>query len=496
MARAARLNPTANWCAGTSPCATPIRRPPPLPRRLLLQSSSTTPNSSRANSASNSPTALGGSAPPVPQCGFAHHALDAFLPRLLARRGYRVAVGEGSEDGGGLRRARVVRTLTPGTVTDPRLLREDRPTYLAALVSGNDRLGLAWADAAAGEFKARASSTRRKRRRTPGASAHRSPRLPRPPRRPTLVARRNVTPVKSSAGAAAALRDAFPNADLSDLPQAQAAAGLVALFRRDPGRRRAAMLDVPTVADSDDGMRLDASTQRHLELVETERGREHAGSLLATLDRTVTANGPPHGARLGPAPLTDASPRSPPRQRIVSELVADNALRTALGTCLAELADLERLAGRAAAVARPPATSTRLPPSLPCCRALDSASAECAPSSACSAARARPRRLRRIRERCALLGRRGGHRAPGASPTLAEATERVRGAADWQARYLSTCAACPTPGRVKLERTGTQDSSWRCRPARPSPPTGSGAAPCSAPSATPPRARRSRRRAG
>src|SRR5437763_8676287 len=35
----------------------------------------------------------GGSAGTVPQCGFAHHALDAFLPRLLGR-GYRVAVCE------------------------------------------------------------------------------------------------------------------------------------------------------------------------------------------------------------------------------------------------------------------------------------------------------------------------------------------------------------------------------------------------------------------
>src|SRR5439155_17239627 len=60
----------------------------------------------------------GGSAPPVPQCGFAHHALDAFLPRLLSR-GYRVAVCEESDDeGGGPRQRAVVRTLTPGTVTD------------------------------------------------------------------------------------------------------------------------------------------------------------------------------------------------------------------------------------------------------------------------------------------------------------------------------------------------------------------------------------------
>src|SRR3954470_15384864 len=39
----------------------------------------------------------GGTAPPVSQCGFAHHALDTFLPRLLSR-GYRVAVCEESEE--------------------------------------------------------------------------------------------------------------------------------------------------------------------------------------------------------------------------------------------------------------------------------------------------------------------------------------------------------------------------------------------------------------
>src|ERR687887_1134354 len=54
----------------------------------------------------------GGSAEPVPQCGFAAHALEAFLPRLLAR-GYRVAVCEEDEadSSGGVRRRSVVRTL-------------------------------------------------------------------------------------------------------------------------------------------------------------------------------------------------------------------------------------------------------------------------------------------------------------------------------------------------------------------------------------------------
>src|SRR5919204_5197843 len=98
----------------------------------------------------------GGSAGPVPQCGFAAHALDAFLPRLLGH-GYRVAVCEESEEepAAGVRQRAVVRTLTPGTVTDPILLAEDRATYLAAVVgNGSGEFGLAWIDVAAGEFKA------------------------------------------------------------------------------------------------------------------------------------------------------------------------------------------------------------------------------------------------------------------------------------------------------------------------------------------------------
>jgi DNA mismatch repair protein MutS len=399
----------------------------------------------------------GGSAPPVPQCGFAHHALDAFLPRLLAR-GYRVAVGEeGEDEGGGVRRRSVVRTLTPGTVTDPRLLREDRPTYLAAVVGGDDRLGLAWADAAAGEFRAGEFD--------PEEAAAELQRLdpaevlvPRDhPPADTLVARRNVTPVGPSAGADAALRSAFPDADLGDLPLARAAAGVVARYLAETQGEDAPPLDLPTVAGAGDGMRIDAATQRHLELVETERGRERAGSLLATLDRTVT----PMGRRMLRAwvlrPLTDLG-KIATRQRIVGELVADDRLRAALGTCLAELADLERLAGRAAARRATPVDLAAL-----------AALAAVLPRLATAGAGARSPFLRALgRPRPGLASfaefagtvlaadDADGAVRPEASPALAEALGQVRGAADWQTRYVARLRALPGLGRVKLERTGTQ----------------------------------------
>src|SRR3954470_6031030 len=166
--------------------------------------------------------ASGGSAPPVSQCGFSGHALDTFLPRLLAR-GYRVAVCEESEEettgptggsggGGGIRQRDVVRTLTPGTVTDPRLLREDRPTYLVAIAPLDERLGLAWADVAAGELKAAEldlDGAAAELQRLDPAEVIVSVDRPVPE---SLVARLSVTPVGPSESAVGRLQRAFPEA--------------------------------------------------------------------------------------------------------------------------------------------------------------------------------------------------------------------------------------------------------------------------------------------
>src|SRR3954467_10606020 len=279
----------------------------------------------------------GGSAPPVSQCGFAHHALDTFLPRLLSR-GYRVAVCEESEQemagppgapSGGIRQRDVVRTLTPGTVTDPRLLREDRPTYLVAIATLEERLGLAWADVAAGELKAAEldlDEAAAELQRLDPAEVIVAVDRPVPE---SLVARRSVPRVGPSEGAVGRLQRAFPNSNLSHVPAAEIAVGLIVGYLEDTQGAEVPVLDAPTMVSADEVMRLDAVTQRHLELVETERSRERAGSLLGTLDRTVT----PMGRRMLRSWLLRplVNPRTiGVRQQIVAELVADAALRAAL----------------------------------------------------------------------------------------------------------------------------------------------------------------------
>jgi DNA mismatch repair protein MutS len=401
----------------------------------------------------------GGQAGPVPQCGFAAHALDAFLPRLLAR-GYRVAVCEESPDepASGVRQRAVVRTLTPGTVTDPALLAEDRATYLVALVGeGDGQLGLAWTDVAAGEFQAgqfdREAATAELQRLQPAEVL-----VPADGSAPeALLARWNRTPVPATAGAVEALRRAYPGARLGDLPLAQAAAGVIVRYLEASQGSEAPALDAPQAPDPDAVLRLDAATQRHLELVETERTRERAGSLLDTLDRART----PMGRRMLRAwllrPLREPG-KIRVRQAIVAELLDDARLQAALGDVLAGLPDLERLAGRA--------TARRASPDD--LRALAGVAQQLAGVGPVVAAARTPflRGLARPRPRLAAFADQAGRILADpeaaspvrrqASPRLDEASGRLEGAAAWQERYLAELRQTTGLERLKLERTSTQ----------------------------------------
>jgi len=400
----------------------------------------------------------GGTAGPVPQCGFTHHSLDSFLPRLLAH-GYRVAVcEEEAVDGSSLRERSVVRTLTPGTVTDARLLREDRPTYLLAVATQqDDSAGLAWTDLAAGEFKAgvfaNLDAAAEIQRLDPAEIL-----LPSDCSVPdALVAGRNVTPVGPSRGAAERLRRAYPEAALGDLPQAEIAAGLIIDYLEATHAADDQPPDKPLVSSPGDTVRLDVATQRHLEIVETEHSHTSEGSLLGTLDRTAT----PMGRRMLRdwllRPLTDLK-KIAVRQRIISELVSDSHLRQTLYTRFQTMSDLERLAGRAAHrraslddLRSLAAVAAELPQ-------LVAATASCTSSFLRTLGRPRPLMTAFAAEAGRILAPADSEHAilPGAEPELVEALRQVDEATAWQNAYVAGIRRTTGIAKVKIERTSTQ----------------------------------------
>lgn len=100
----------------------------------------------------------------VPMCGVPVHSADDYLQKLIAC-GYRVAVCEQMEDpaearkrgGKSVVKRNVIRLVTPGTLTEDKLLDPARANYLMALsrikASEKDEFAIAWIDISTGIFK-------------------------------------------------------------------------------------------------------------------------------------------------------------------------------------------------------------------------------------------------------------------------------------------------------------------------------------------------------
>ena len=91
---------------------------------------------------------------PIAMCGVPYHAAEGYLARLVAM-GESVAICEQIGDPAlakGLVERKVVRIVTPGTVTDEAMLQERRDNLLLSIARGKHGFGIAWADLSAGRF--------------------------------------------------------------------------------------------------------------------------------------------------------------------------------------------------------------------------------------------------------------------------------------------------------------------------------------------------------
>lgn len=97
-----------------------------------------------------------GSASEVELAGFPHHALDAYLPRLV-RAGHRVAICDQLEDPRfvkGIVKRGVTELVTPGLSFNDNVLDRKQNNFLASVFSGKSFTGVAFLDLSTGEFYA------------------------------------------------------------------------------------------------------------------------------------------------------------------------------------------------------------------------------------------------------------------------------------------------------------------------------------------------------
>ncbi|KAA2285684.1 DNA mismatch repair protein MutS [Arenimonas fontis] len=242
---------------------------------------------------------------PIPMAGVPVHAYGGYLARLVAL-GESVAICEQIGDPAaskGLVERKVVRIVTPGTVTDEALLQERRDTLLLAISRGKGGYGLAWADLAGGRFLVSEIGNEdllaaELARLDPAETL-----LPDEDGWPPFLAalpglrRRPPWGFEPDACRRQLLRF-FGLHDLSgfgleDRPLATGAAGALLAYVEETQKQRLPHLTAIAFEAADDGIALNAATRRHLELDSRADGRvEH--TLLGVLDSSIT----PMGGRL------------------------------------------------------------------------------------------------------------------------------------------------------------------------------------------------------
>lgn len=95
-----------------------------------------------------------GSASETELAGFPHHALDAYLPKLV-RAGHRVAICDQLEDPRfvkGIVKRGVTELVTPGVSYNDHVLEQKRNNFLAAVYADNHLVGVSFLDISTGEF--------------------------------------------------------------------------------------------------------------------------------------------------------------------------------------------------------------------------------------------------------------------------------------------------------------------------------------------------------
>jgi DNA mismatch repair protein MutS len=304
---------------------------------------------------------------PTPLAGFPYHALERYMPRLIAS-GIRVAVCEQTEDPAlakGLVKREVTEIVTRGTALSENYLDAKSNNYLASVWPGTaegDTCGLSWLDLSTGDFRVAegtpdeiAGEIYRLNAQeilypeaidvTPALAEYRD-------RERVLLTTLPKGYFHLEEGVAALQRqfkvaslEAF---DCGHLPRGLRAAAAALAYAKDSKKSELSHLVGIKAARFAGHMTLDAATVRNLELIRPIHGEDEAGTLCHLIDRTVTAMGGRALKQWLTHPLLDKA-LIEARLDAVQELIARPEVMRALRTHLQGINDLERIVAKCGA---------------------------------------------------------------------------------------------------------------------------------------------------
>jgi DNA mismatch repair protein MutS len=309
---------------------------------------------------------------PIPMAGVPFHAAEGYLARLV-RAGFSVAIaeqiGDPAESKGPVDR-KVVRIVTPGTLTDESLLDASGDSLIVALYRCQLRCGIAWMDVSSGRFLVTEvendeALTAELQRLSPAELL-----VPEDASLPSVgdhVAIRRLPQWQfDEESARQALNQQFQTRDLSgfgcdELSLAVSAAGCLLDYVKDTQRNELPHLVSISHERQSDTVILDAATRRNLEIDRNIHGGED-NTLFAVYNSTITAMGTRHLRRWLHRPVCvreELDARLDSVERLRQDYSYEPTRRQ-----LKPIADLERILSRVALRSARPRDLTRLRDSL------------------------------------------------------------------------------------------------------------------------------------
>ena len=310
----------------------------------------------------------------VPLAGIPVKAADAYLQKLV-QKNYKVVICDQLEDpkfvkAGQVVKRGVTRVLTPGTLTESNLLKQNSNNYICAIYKDDkkDLFGFSYTDISTGEFKTTQAPLNlimaELARLNPSEIV--APSLKQDIKPFQIVAdevvnlpdeitkKYNCSKIPPSVFeenfASNNLKTVFKTTSLESFGYSKyklgfQAAGALLAYIWETSKDNMPKFDCIESYELSEYMILDASTRKNLELVETLREKNKYGSLLWAIDKTKTNM----GARLLKnwicQPLKNVDDIMT-RQNSVSELVKKSDVRLNLSELLDKIYDIQRLATR------------------------------------------------------------------------------------------------------------------------------------------------------
>jgi DNA mismatch repair protein MutS len=294
---------------------------------------------------------------PIPMAGIPYHAAESYLGKLV-RGGESVAIceqiGDPATSKGPVER-KVVRIVTPGTVTDEALLEERRDNLLAALWEHKDGFGLAVLDISSGRFTIQQPDSRETLQ---GELERLKPaELLLPEELGSDITGGNTRGVTRRPGwhfdvdtATHLLTTHFGTRDLSgfgcsNMPLAISAAGALLQYVQETQQAALPHISGLAIERHDEAIIIDAATRRNLEIEQSGSG-EASHTLAGILDNTATVMGSRLLRRWLNRPLRDRAQVNA-RLDAIEELL-ETGLFVSLSEILRGIGDIERIIARIA----------------------------------------------------------------------------------------------------------------------------------------------------